>query len=225
VLIVDGNSTDGTADVARKLRPDVKIVQQQGRGKGAALRSGFRAATGDIVVMLDADGSTDPGEIPVFVEALLAGADFAKGSRFIKKEGAGTSDMPAYRRLGNWVFVSMVRLFLGGNYSDLCYGYNAFWMRVLPSINLDTDGFAIETKMNMQVLRGGLKVVEVPSFETARIYGESHLQTIPDGFRVLGVILTEAYDHHSTRLTQFITRVPRATKSNSNLEGRSDWSS
>src|SRR5262245_62878827 len=64
VLLVDGNSTDATVAVARSLRPNIRIVQQQGRGKGAALRSGFASATGDIIVMLDADGSTDPAEIP-----------------------------------------------------------------------------------------------------------------------------------------------------------------
>jgi len=197
VLIVDGHSTDNTCEVARELRPDVRIVQQNGRGKGAALRSGFSAATGDIIVMLDADGSTDPSEIPAFVQALLEGADFAKGSRFMK--GAGTSDMPLYRRLGNSVFVLMVRMFLGGRYSDLCYGYNAFWMHVLPSINLDADGFEIETKMTMQVLRRGFKIVEVPSFETPRLFGTSHLRTFPDGFRVLRLILSEAYDHYRTR--------------------------
>src|SRR5438874_3464109 len=88
VLLVDGQSTDGTVDIARRLRPDVRIVAQQGRGKGAALRTGLMQATGDIIVTLDADGSTDPSEIPAFVGALLAGADFAKGSRFL--QGAGS---------------------------------------------------------------------------------------------------------------------------------------
>lgn len=205
VLLVDGHSTDGTSEIARQIRPDIRIINQDGRGKGAALRSGFMSATGDIIVMLDADGSTDPGEIPLFVDALLAGADFAKGSRFL--QGGGTSDMPRYRQLGNWGFVTLVRMLLGGNYSDLCYGYNAFWMHILPSIKLDADGFDIETKINVQVLRRGFKIVEVPSFEADRIYGTSHLQTIPDGFRVLRIILSEAYDHYRTRWKSFFGRV------------------
>ena len=120
VILVDGNSTDRTVEVARELIPSVRVVAQEGRGKGAALRSGFSAAEGDILVMLDADGSTDPGEIPVFVHALLAGADFAKGSRFL--HGAGTSDMPFHRRMGNATFVQLVRRLYGGRYTDLCYG-------------------------------------------------------------------------------------------------------
>jgi len=84
VILVDGHSTDRTVEVARRLRPRIRIVHQQGRGKGAALRTGFKAAVGDIIVMLDADGSTDPREIPAYIGALLAGADFVKGSRFLQ---------------------------------------------------------------------------------------------------------------------------------------------
>lgn len=189
VLLVDGHSTDGTAEVARSLYPGIRIIDQHGRGKGAALRSGFAAATGDIIVMLDADCSMDPAEIPVFCATLLAGADFVKGSRFV--QGGGTTDMPFYRKFGNWCFVVLVRLLFGGHFSDLCYGYNAFWARVLPRLDLDGDGFEIETMMNVRALRAGLKVVEVPSFEARRRYGVGRLRTIPDGWRVLTTILRE----------------------------------
>lgn len=189
VLLVDGFSTDETTEIAKSIYPSIRIVLQEGRGKGAALRSGFNAATGDIVVMLDADGSTDPGEIPAFVGALLAGADFVKGSRFL--QGGGTADMPLYRKLGNWAFVMMVRLLFGGKYSDLCYGYNAFWARILPLLDLDGDGFEIETMMNVQALNVGLNIVEVASFEAERIHGVGGLRAIPDGWRVIKTILRE----------------------------------
>jgi glycosyltransferase involved in cell wall biosynthesis len=162
---------------------------QERHGKGDALRRGFEAATGDIIVMLDADGSTDPGEIPAFIGTLLTGAHFAKGSRFL--QGGGTADMPLHRKLGNWCFVRMVRLLFGGSYSDLCYGYNAFWKRVVPLLNLDCDGFEIETLMNVRALRVGLRIVEVPSFESERLHGTGYLRTIPDGWRVLKTILRE----------------------------------
>src|SRR5919106_623141 len=134
VVLVDGASTDNTVEVARRLRPDILVVNQVGSGKGAALRSGFAAASGEIIVTIDADGSTDPAEIPFFVHALLAGADVAKGSRFL--HGGGTSDMPLHRRLGNGMFVQLVRRLYGGRYTDLCYGYNAFWRRCLDILDL-----------------------------------------------------------------------------------------
>jgi glycosyltransferase involved in cell wall biosynthesis len=191
VILVDGGSVDGTCDVARALRPDIRILKQDGRGKGNALSVGFAAATGDIIVAIDADGSTDPGEIPSFLGALLAGADFAKGSRFL--EGAGTADMEFYRRLGNSSFVFLVRLLFGGRYTDLCYGYNAFWTDVLPVLGLNGDGFEIETMMNIRALRARLNVVEVASCERRRVHGSSRLRTIPDGWRVLRTIFRERF--------------------------------
>jgi glycosyltransferase involved in cell wall biosynthesis len=191
VVLVDGHSSDATVEVARRVWPRIRVVYEQASGKGAALRTGFAASRGDIIVTLDADGSADPRELPAFIGVLLAGADFAKGSRFI--HGGGTSDMPLYRRLGNRFFVQLVRLLYGGHYSDLCYGYNAFWARVLPALQLDGDGFEIETMMNLRALKASLQVVEVASFESRRVYGQGRLRTFPDGWRVLKTIVRERF--------------------------------
>jgi glycosyltransferase involved in cell wall biosynthesis len=188
VVLVDGNSTDNTVEVARQLRPDIVVVKQNGKGKGAALRTGFEASRGKIIVTLDADGSADPSEIPAFIGALMSGADFVKGSRFV--QGGETDDMEWYRKLGNWGLVKLVRVMYGGRFTDLCYGYNAFWRDALDYMNLDdADGFEIETAMNVQALRSKLKVWEVASKEFRRIHGSSNLRTIPDGFRVLSTII------------------------------------
>ena len=101
VIVVDGRSTDGTIEVARALRPCVRIVEQTGKGKGDALALGFMHATGDIIVTLDADGSADAAEIPRFVATLVAGADFAKGSRYM--HGGGSADITFIRSLGNFL--------------------------------------------------------------------------------------------------------------------------
>jgi glycosyltransferase involved in cell wall biosynthesis len=189
VVLVDGHSTDGTAEVARELFPAVKIVGQDRTGKGNALACGFAASTGDVVVMLDADGSTNPDEIPAFVDALVEGADFAKGSRFAK--GGGTSDISPTRRLGNWFFCTLVNVMYRTKYTDLCYGYNAFWRRHLPAMDINCDGFEVETLMNIRAARAGLRIAEVPSFEEERVYGDSNLRTFRDGFRVLRTIFRE----------------------------------
>jgi len=188
VILVDGNSNDDTIAVAKSLLPNIVVVAQKRPGKGAALDAGFEAAKGDIIVMIDADGSTDPEEIPAFVGALLSGADFVKGSRFL--QGGGTLDMEWYRKFGNWGFVTLVRMRFGGNFSDLCYGYAAFWRDVLPVLAINTtDGFEVETGMNIRALTSGLKVAEVASVEHLRIHGTSNLRTIPDGWRVLKQIV------------------------------------
>jgi glycosyltransferase involved in cell wall biosynthesis len=189
VLVVDGHSTDGTAAVATELRPDSRIVSQDRRGKGNALGCGFAAATGDIIVMLDADGSARPEEIDRFVDILCRGADFAKGSR--RLAGGGSADLTWIRRAGNRLLSGLVNLLFGTRYTDLCYGYNAFWAYCLPHLDVDCDGFEVETLMNIRAAKAGLVVVEVPSYEDLRLFGSSNLRAIRDGMRVLRTIVAE----------------------------------
>jgi len=191
VVLVDGNSIDDTIAVARALRPDVRVVLQDGRGKGNALACGFAAATSDIIVMLDADGSTDPAEIPLFVEALTAGHDFAKGTRFA--HGGDSADITPLRRVGNRALSGLVNVLFGTRYSDLCYGYNAFWRHCLPHMQVDCPGFEVETLINVRVARAGLSVAEVPSMEYKRLFGESNLHAVRDGLRVLRTIFSERF--------------------------------
>jgi glycosyltransferase involved in cell wall biosynthesis len=155
------------------------------------LACGFAAATGDVIVMLDADGSADPAEIPRFIDALVAGADFAKGTRF--REDGGSADLTTLRRTGNralgWLFNALYRT----RYTDLCYGYNAFWRDCLPVMAVDCPGFEVETLISVRVSRAGLKVAEVPSFERRRMHGESKLRTVRDGMRVLHIMVRERW--------------------------------
>jgi hypothetical protein len=190
VILVDGNSKDDTVEAARRAYPGIRVTSQSGRGKGDAFRTGFAAVTGNLIVMLDADGSADPAEIPAFVAALEAGADFAKGSRYL--DGGGSADITWTRKLGNTCLSGTANLLHGTHFTDLCYGYNAFWARCLPFISLDVPGFEVETLINLRIAGAGMKITEVPSYEEERIHGESNLKTFRDGFRVLGTIIKES---------------------------------
>ncbi|MBN9607554.1 MAG: glycosyltransferase family 2 protein [Actinomycetales bacterium] len=203
VILVDGHSVDDTVEAARRVLPEVRVLSQTRMGKGNALVCGFLAATGDIVVMFDADGSADPAEIPAFVRAIVEGADMAKGSRF--RPGGGSEDITAFRRAGNTFLNVLTNLLLGTRYTDLCYGYNAIRRSALARLDLPDpdlppaadgaltwgDGFEIETVLNCRVAAAGLRVVEVPSFERLRLHGASNLNAIRDGFRVLKTIFDE----------------------------------
>lgn len=187
LIIVDGLSTDGTVEIARSIRPDVVVVHHPIAGKGEAVRAGFAAATGDLVVMLDADGSMDPGEIQRFVEQLAAGHDFVKGSRFLP--GGGTTDMTLLRRLGNAALVRLANVLMGTRYTELCYGFMAFRRSRLQEFELTSCGFEIETELVLKFQRAGLAIAEVPSFESPRRHGTSNLNTFRDGWRVLRTLL------------------------------------
>jgi glycosyltransferase involved in cell wall biosynthesis len=203
VILVDGHSTDGTIETAERVMPGIKVIRQTRRGKGNALACGFAAVTGDVVVMFDADGSADPAEIPAFVDALLAGADFAKGTRFAA--GGGSMDITRLRRAGNKGLNLLTNTMLRTSYSDLCYGYNAFWADIVATLDLPDhtvaglptakmvwgDGFEIETVLNCRVAAAGLRITEVPSIERLRVFGDSNLRTFADGTRVLRTLLAE----------------------------------
>ena len=220
VILVDGHSVDDTIEVARRIRPDIKIVHQGRRGKGNALACGFAEVTGEIIVMLDADGSADPNEIAGFVAALASGADFAKGTRFSK--GGSSHDITHVRRLGNAALNGLVNRLFGTDYTDLCYGYNAFRALLLPVLDLppahspgvpaDTmqwgDGFEIETLINVRVAHAGARITEVGSTEKARLHGASNLRAFSDGLRVLRTVLAERHRARRMDRTAVTDQVP-----------------
>lgn len=211
VILVDGNSTDDTVRAAQRVRPDIRVLTQHSRGKGAALALGLMAAQGDVVVMIDADGSMDPAEIPAMLGALLAGADVVKGSR--AAAGGGSHDLSFLRRSGNFGLTQLANLLYGERWRELCYGYAAFWCDVLPALNVAEiaaptasngrhsrtrkagapygHGFEIEAILFCRSARAGLRVAEVFSFEHPRREGESNLSTWRDGWRVLRAITRE----------------------------------
>jgi hypothetical protein len=189
VILVDGLSTDGTVEAARAVRPDVRVVHQTVRGKGAAIRAGVEAAKGEYIVLMDGDGSTEANQIVAFARALAGGADYVKASRFLP--GAGTDDMPFHRRVGNWLFVVAARVLFGARFTDITYGYNAVRREHRDSMALEIDGWAQEIVTNVRMVRLGRRVAEIPAFEPRRIAGVAKLGTWSAGWDILRAMLVE----------------------------------
>jgi glycosyltransferase involved in cell wall biosynthesis len=196
VILVNDHSIDQTVEVARELLPTIRVVNtERGRGKGAALQTGFKAATGDIIVMMDADGSSNPKELPRFIQALQAGAYLAKGSRFIGD--GGSDDITPLRRFGSLVLISITNRLFGMRFTDMFCGFNAFWKNCLDFFEIDCNGFEIEAQLHLRICKANLEIVEVPSYEHARIHGTSNFRTFKDGWRVLKMIVKEWANGHS----------------------------
>lgn len=168
VVVVDGHSTDGTVETAKRLRPDVRVVSQPGKGKGPALLCGIQEAKGEIVVTLDADGSTDPREMEHFLVPLKHGYEFVKGSRF--KNGLPRNSV--IRIIGNIGLTLIFDLLYAKTYTDICSGYNAFWKCAMARVDLDIPGdFPAEPMFLARVGRAGLRITEVAHRDSGRFRG------------------------------------------------------
>ena len=189
VIVVDGRSDDDTQRIAMVLRPDVRIVHELKHGKGAAMKAGLYAATGEYLIALDADGSMDGREIGAFRDALLAGAEYVKGSRFCA--GAGSSDITRFRRFGDGGICFLLRVLFGARYSDATYGYIGVRADRLDALALDSDGFEVETLIGIRARRARLRTAEIPCYEAHRIHGTSNLRAFHDGLRIFRVIIRE----------------------------------
>lgn len=200
VIVVVSENDHQSADAARTALPSARVIHQTRKGKGNAMACGFAEVTGDAIVMFDIDGSADPHEIPRFIKALTDGADLAKGSRFCL--GGGSKDITRIRSWGNWGLNLLASVLTNTRFTDLCYGYNAFWadqryMLDLPETRLDDsamvrgDGFEIEALIIGRFALSGATITEVPSIEHKRYHGTTNLNTFKDGFRVLWTILQD----------------------------------
>ena len=191
VLVVDGRSDDDTERIVRLLRPDARIVHERRPGKGIAMKTGFREAKGDVIIALDADGSMDGARIGDFRDALAAGADYVKGSRF--RPGAGSADITPFRRFGDWGICQLLLLLYGARYSDATYGYVGIWADSVAALAIDYDGFEIETLIGIRARRARLRTAEVACYEGKRIHGQSNLKALRDGVRIFKVIVRERF--------------------------------
>jgi glycosyltransferase involved in cell wall biosynthesis len=191
ILLIDGHSTDNTVQVAKELCPRIRIAYQPGRGKGDAMKFGFKQAKGDILITLDADGATDPKEIEKFVEPLLKGYDFAKGTRLlVRSEWGGRW----HRFVANKSFVYLTNLLYGSEFTDLCAGYNAFWKTAIEKIQFSDNGYENEPLMYIRATKAGLKIIEVPFRDNGRFYGYTKEPAIRAGWTTIKTIFKEKFN-------------------------------
>jgi len=191
VIVVDDCSSDGTREILReKIEPRVKrvIYQERNRGKGAALRAGFAAATGDLVIVQDADLEYDPQDYPRLIEPILAGkADVVFGSRF--SGGASVRVLYFWHYLGNRFLTTLSNMLTNINLSDMEVCYKVFRREVLQKLTIEEDRFGFEPEITAKVARLGCRIYEVGISYAGRTYREGKKIGWRDGFRAIWCIL------------------------------------
>ena len=189
VILVDGASTDGTADIARDLLAGIRIVEQDGCGKGNAVKCGAQAAKGDYFLVLDADGSQMPEEIPIYLEQAREGYDLVKGSRYL--DGRDTEDETLGRVLMCKLTYFVANSLWQTKFSDIGYGVFLINREKFLDLDIKSNFFEMEYELMIKAKRKGLKIVEVPAHENARIHGKSHLSYRHDGWLIFKTVLRE----------------------------------
>lgn len=184
VIIVDGYSKDKTVEIAKEF--DVKVLYDN-VGKGSALRKGFNAARGDIIVMFDCDMSHRASEIKEAVDVVKDGYDICMPSRFMGK----SDDFTKLRKFLNILLVTFINRVWKSSYTDVGYGFRAIKKDALKKLDLTSDGFEIETELSIRAAKKGLKIKEIPSYEKKRKYGEGKLKLLPDGLRIITRLFLE----------------------------------
>jgi glycosyltransferase involved in cell wall biosynthesis len=185
IIIVDDGSTDNTRQIASNYKVAV-LYNGKNRGKGCAMRKGFRYAQGDIVVTIDADGSHSPKEIPELLKLQSNGADIVAGSRFLVDGKYSTTKL---NRIGNSIFNLTIRILTGKHVTDSQTGFRAIKKNVIEKLNLESMGFDIETEITVKGLRNGFTFQEKPISCIKREYDMSRLRILQDGTRILKSLL------------------------------------
>jgi len=193
IIVVDGHSTDKTADeVKAELRPSDKFVVQKGKGYGGAFSEGFDIATGDVIIMMDADGSHNPAEIPQLVEKVRRGYEYVMMSRYAR--GGRSEDDTIIRWFGNRMFTWLTNVVHSTNVTDSLYLYTAITKDGLKRLNLTSTGFEFCTEILVKAHRAGLKFAEVPAFERGRMAGKTKVNAFWHGLKILRMILRRYRD-------------------------------
>jgi len=181
ILVADGRSTDGTVELVKKL--GYQVIFEEKKGFGAAIASGIKRAQGDIVIILNADGSQNPNDIPKLVDKLEEGYDMVMASRYLP--GAGSDDDTLLHRLGNKVFTFLFNIKNKTQLSDVLYFFLAVRKNVFDKVETVSPKFEYCIELPAKVSKAGLKIAQVPSFERKRFGGKAKVNAFPVGLKIL----------------------------------------
>lgn len=185
VVVVDGSSNDNTIEEAGK--KGAIVVNQEGTGYGSAVQQGISKSTGDILILMDADGSHDPKYVPDLLSKVEEGYEYVMGSRYAK--GARSDDDTLIRWFGNKLFTSLTNIIHGTNVTDSIYTYNAIPREAYNRIGATSEGFEYCTEILVKASKAGLKFAEIPVVERERFAGESKVNALWHGLIILKMIL------------------------------------
>jgi glycosyltransferase involved in cell wall biosynthesis len=186
VLVVDDGSDDRSADISQEKK--AHVLRETHKGKGYALRAGFRRAKGELVITLDSDGSHKPEEIPSVVQCISEGrADFVIGTRFFNS--FKKTEISKVNRIGNRLFNDLIGFLTGVEISDSQSGFRAIKSPLIKQMNLRSRGYEVESEMLVKALKMGAKVAEIPISFDQRTIGVSKLDPLRDGIRILYAII------------------------------------
>lgn len=189
IIVIDGHSEDNTAKEAKtQLRPQKdKFILQKKEGFGSALLEAFKIAKGDVVVIMDGDGSQNPKDIPAFLKKIKEGYTYVMGSRYGR--GGRSDDDTLIRFIGNRALTFLTNLIHNTKVSDSLYLFVAITSRDLKKLHLSSSGIEICVEIPIKAHKAGLKFTEIPVVERVRFAGESKVNAFFTGLKILGMIL------------------------------------
>jgi glycosyltransferase involved in cell wall biosynthesis len=185
IIVVDDGSTDKTGQIASTYKAIV-LSNNKNRGKGYALRRALQHASGDIIVTMDSDGEHEPKEIPDLIEPLFNGTDIVAGSRFLGSQRRATTNLNI---IGNFFFNATIMTLTGKRVTDSQTGFRAIKRSVLQKLNLNSDGYEIESEITVKSLKNGFTFKETPISVERRKYNISKIRLLQDGTRILKTII------------------------------------